>query len=352
METLGQEQQVTQHSHSTLSLAHSLTRVAHSRVALSRSLAHSRVAHSRPTALTLTLALLAHSPNTLAQHSRSLTLAQHSRTRVRQLESTISHSQSDLASSSRVWSASTLPFLHRSRTFFDFKTGCTICKVGDIVFYGKSRVDFDLGKFALLVFVARNVFGIKATGRFCNGRLSTDFICEAFGIKSAIPAYLDPAYSIKDFATESPSLRRIGSGQCHHLRCYKLEYFKEYKQKRSNTWAIDLRMWMLVAVAQEKVLKWYYFFYAGFSGLTAYGGFYNLCKPKNGEKVFVSIASGLVGNVVGQYAKLFGCYVVGCAGVPGAIPIPPDDAEKEKVILCTLVANVESMIRATRKVTP
>ncbi|KAK9121011.1 hypothetical protein Syun_018628 [Stephania yunnanensis] len=77
---------------------------------------------------------------------------------------------------------------------------------------------------------------------------------------------------------------------------------------------MDLRMWMLVAVAQEKVLKWYYFFYAGFSGLTAYGGFYNLCKPKNGEKVFVSIASGLVGNVVGQYAKLFGCYVVGCAG--------------------------------------
>ncbi|KAK9149658.1 hypothetical protein Scep_008415 [Stephania cephalantha] len=52
----------------------------------------------------------------------------------------------------------------------------------------------------------------------------------------------------------------------------------------------------------------------GFSGLTAYGGFYNLCKPKNGEKVFVSAASGSVGNVVGQYAKLFGCYVIGCAG--------------------------------------
>ncbi|KAK9150148.1 hypothetical protein Syun_008457 [Stephania yunnanensis] len=37
-------------------------------------------------------------------------------------------------------------------------------------------------------------------------------------------------------------------------------------------------------------------------------------------------------------------------GVPGAIPIPPDDAEKEKVI-AALVANVESMIRADRKVT-
>ncbi|KAK9098842.1 hypothetical protein Syun_025887 [Stephania yunnanensis] len=29
----------------------------------------------------------------------------------------------------------------------------------------------------------------------------------------------------------------------------------------------------------------------GFSGLTAYGGFYNLCKPKNWEKVFVAFGS-------------------------------------------------------------
>ncbi|KAK3002874.1 hypothetical protein RJ639_020131 [Escallonia herrerae] len=50
------------------------------------------------------------------------------------------------------------------------------------------------------------------------------------------------------------------------------------------------------------------------SGLTAYGGFFELCKPKKGEKVFVSAASGSVGNLVGQYAKLHGCYVVGCAG--------------------------------------
>ncbi|KAK9152790.1 hypothetical protein Sjap_000270 [Stephania japonica] len=37
-------------------------------------------------------------------------------------------------------------------------------------------------------------------------------------------------------------------------------------------------------------------------------------------------------------------------GVSGAMPIPPDDAGKEKVI-AALVANVESMIRADRKVT-
>ncbi|KAG5564488.1 hypothetical protein RHGRI_000612 [Rhododendron griersonianum] len=43
-------------------------------------------------------------------------------------------------------------------------------------------------------------------------------------------------------------------------------------------------------------------------------GFFEVCKPTKGEKVFVSAASGSVGNLVGQYAKLFGCYVVGCAG--------------------------------------
>lgn len=52
----------------------------------------------------------------------------------------------------------------------------------------------------------------------------------------------------------------------------------------------------------------------GLSGLTAYAGLFEICKPKKGDKVFVSAACGSVGNLVGQYAKLSGCYVVGCAG--------------------------------------
>ncbi|KAJ6381145.1 hypothetical protein OIU77_029938 [Salix suchowensis] len=52
----------------------------------------------------------------------------------------------------------------------------------------------------------------------------------------------------------------------------------------------------------------------GMSGLTAYAGLFEICKPKKGDKVFVSAACGSVGNLVGQYAKLSGCYVVGCAG--------------------------------------
>ncbi|XP_057537728.1 NADP-dependent alkenal double bond reductase P2-like [Amaranthus tricolor] len=52
----------------------------------------------------------------------------------------------------------------------------------------------------------------------------------------------------------------------------------------------------------------------GTSGLTAYSGLFRLGQPKKGERILVSSASGSVGHLVGQYAKLFGCYVVGCAG--------------------------------------
>ncbi|XP_010688010.2 2-alkenal reductase (NADP(+)-dependent) [Beta vulgaris subsp. vulgaris] len=59
----------------------------------------------------------------------------------------------------------------------------------------------------------------------------------------------------------------------------------------------------------------------GACGLAAYAGFISLSKPKKGERVFVSTASGAVGNIVGQYAKLLGCYVVGCAGTPEKVAL-------------------------------
>lgn len=48
--------------------------------------------------------------------------------------------------------------------------------------------------------------------------------------------------------------------------------------------------------------------------MTAYVGFYEICSPKKGDTVFVSAASGAVGQLVGQFAKMMGCYVVGSAG--------------------------------------
>jgi len=42
--------------------------------------------------------------------------------------------------------------------------------------------------------------GARATGRFGNGRLPPDLISEALGLPPLVPAYLDPAYGIDDFA--------------------------------------------------------------------------------------------------------------------------------------------------------
>ena len=52
----------------------------------------------------------------------------------------------------------------------------------------------------------------------------------------------------------------------------------------------------------------------GMPGRTAYFGFNKVGKPVSGETVVVSAASGAVGTVVGQLAKLQGCHVVGVAG--------------------------------------
>jgi NADPH-dependent curcumin reductase CurA len=53
----------------------------------------------------------------------------------------------------------------------------------------------------------------------------------------------------------------------------------------------------------------------GMLGLTAYAGMVLQCEPQAGETVVVSAASGGVGQVAGQIAKIFGCRVVGIAGI-------------------------------------
>tara|TARA_R100000935_G_scaffold23395_1_gene42732 strand:+ start:48234 stop:49229 length:996 start_codon:yes stop_codon:yes gene_type:complete len=52
----------------------------------------------------------------------------------------------------------------------------------------------------------------------------------------------------------------------------------------------------------------------GLTGITAYVGLLKIGEPKEGETVLVSGASGAVGSVVGQIAKIKGCNVVGIAG--------------------------------------
>ena len=52
----------------------------------------------------------------------------------------------------------------------------------------------------------------------------------------------------------------------------------------------------------------------GMPGMTAYFGLFEVCKPIPGDTVVISAASGAVGQLVGQLAKLTNCKVIGIAG--------------------------------------
>ncbi|MCR5858974.1 NADP-dependent oxidoreductase [Mesorhizobium sp. J428] len=54
----------------------------------------------------------------------------------------------------------------------------------------------------------------------------------------------------------------------------------------------------------------------GMPGFTAYSGLLTIGKPKPGETVVVAAASGAVGSVVGQIARIKGARAVGIAGGP------------------------------------
>jgi NADPH-dependent curcumin reductase CurA len=54
----------------------------------------------------------------------------------------------------------------------------------------------------------------------------------------------------------------------------------------------------------------------GMPGMTAYAGLLEIGKPQAGETVVVSAASGAVGSVVGQIARIKGARAVGIAGGP------------------------------------
>ena len=81
--------------------------------------------------------------------------------------------------------------------------------------------------------------------------------------------------------------------------------------------------WQLYGIANAKELTKidaqrapvsYYLGILGMPGITAWFGLFEIGQPKPGNTVVVSAASGAVGSVVGQLARIKGCRVVGIAG--------------------------------------
>ncbi|XP_026451716.1 GDSL esterase/lipase At2g04570-like [Papaver somniferum] len=131
--------------------------------------------------------------------------------------------------------------------FFLFSAEEVRAKISAVIAFGDSTIDAGNNKLNLAIFkcnfkpYGQNFKGGKPTGRWSNGRVFADFISDALGIKSSIPAYLDTNSGIEDFATGVT----FGSGGAGYdnltstlvgaIPLWKqLEFFKEYKEKLTN----------------------------------------------------------------------------------------------------------------------
>ena len=77
---------------------------------------------------------------------------------------------------------------------------------------------------------------------------------------------------------------------------------------------VNIKAKHAIKVSQTDIPLYLYLSVLGMTGQTAYHGLLKIGQPQEGETVVVSAASGAVGSVVGQIAKLKGAYVVGIAG--------------------------------------
>ncbi|XVE78525.1 hypothetical protein DITRI_Ditri13aG0152100 [Diplodiscus trichospermus] len=117
-------------------------------------------------------------------------------------------------------------------------------KVSAIIAFGDSYVDSGNNNYIPTIVkcnfepYGRDFPGGVPTGRFCDGRLPPDFISEGFGLKPIIPAYLDPALDISEFATgvcfgsASTGYDNATADIFKVIPLWKeVEYYKEYQNK-------------------------------------------------------------------------------------------------------------------------
>jgi len=84
----------------------------------------------------------------------------------------------------------------------------------------------------------------------------------------------------------------------------------------------------------------------GMPGLTAYAGLLKVAELKEGDRVFVSAASGAVGTVVCQIAKNKNCYVVGSAGSDEKCDWLVKEARVDKAINYKKAGNLDEAVRS------
>jgi len=90
----------------------------------------------------------------------------------------------------------------------------------------------------------------------------------------------------------------------------------------------------------------------GMPGVTAWYGLVKLIAPKAGETVVVSAASGAVGSVVGQLAKVRGCRAVGLAGGPEKCRYVVDELGFDACIDYRLYPDLKSLGAALKAACP
>jgi NADPH-dependent curcumin reductase CurA len=87
----------------------------------------------------------------------------------------------------------------------------------------------------------------------------------------------------------------------------------------------------------------------GMPGMTAYVGLMKIAEAKAEDQVFVSAASGAVGSVVGQLAKILGCRVAGSAGSDEKVALLKEEFGYDA---CFNYKTSDSFLRSVKEVCP
>jgi hypothetical protein len=90
----------------------------------------------------------------------------------------------------------------------------------------------------------------------------------------------------------------------------------------------------------------------GMPGVTAWYGLNRICRPRAGETVLVSAASGAVGSIVGQLAKQAGCRAIGIAGGQGKCEYVVSELGFDACLDHRRHGDLKSMARALREAAP